>query len=68
MLAARALEASRAGEAAGDKDQVAVLALADYEAADVKLLAATLDEAVEQQQHEQRQYHQRDDKHRLMDI
>ena len=48
MLAAWALQSSRTGEAAGDKDQVAVLALADYEAADVKLLAATLDEAVEE--------------------
>ena len=68
MLAARALKSSGAGEAAGDKDQVAVLALADDEAADAQLMAAPLDEAVEQQQTEQRKYHQRDDEHRLMDI
>ena len=49
MLAARALEASGAGEAAGDKDEVAVFALADDETADVKLMATSLDEAVEQQ-------------------
>ena len=68
MLTARALEPSGAGEAAGDEDQVAVLALADDEAADAQLLAASQDEAVEQQQCENRQYHQWDDEHRLMNI
>ena len=47
MFAAGALEPSGTGEAAGDKDKIAVFAFADDEAADVKLLAATLDEAVE---------------------
>ena len=68
MFAARALEASRAGEAAGDKDQVAVLALANDKSADSQLVAAALDEAVEQQEQEKRQNNQRDDEHRLMHI
>ncbi len=68
MFATRALEPSCAGEAAGDKDQVAVLALADDEAADAQFLTAPQNEAVEQQQRENRQYHQGDDEHRLMDI
>ena len=68
MLATRALKASRAREATGDKDQIAVLALADDKATDAQLLAASLDETVEQQQYENRQYHQWDDEHRLMNI